>query len=50
MPNTRPEKAISLAPLTTSQALGAALRIKPADLKALEEKSKTAKAAKKIKK
>jgi hypothetical protein len=34
---TRPEKAISLNPLTPSQALAAALRVMPANLKALEE-------------
>ena len=47
MANTRPDKAISLHPLTTSQALAAALRVKPADLKALEEKEKAERAAKK---
>ena len=45
--NTRPEKAISLHPLTTSQALGAALRVKPSDLKVLEDKEKAERASKK---
>ena len=35
--STHPGKAISLHPLTVDQAMGAALRVKPADLKAMEE-------------
>lgn len=46
MGNIRPEKPISLAPLTTAQALSAALRIKPADLKKVEDAEKAKKAAK----
>jgi hypothetical protein len=45
--NTRPKSAISLHPLTPEQALLAALRVDPADLNALEEKEKKAKARKK---
>lgn len=37
---TDKDKPISLKPLTTSQALAAALRIKPADLKAAAEAEK----------
>lgn len=35
--------AVSLAPLTPDQALAAALRVKPADMKKLEEAEKNAK-------
>ena len=35
--------AVSLAPLTPDQALAAALRVKPADVKKLEEAEKNAK-------
>ena len=45
--NTRPANAISLHPLTPHQAIGAALRVKPADLRALEEKERAAKSRKK---
>lgn len=44
--NTRPEKAISLHPLTTGEALSAALQIKLADLKRLEKAYKAKRAAK----
>lgn len=44
---TRPDKAISLAPLSPEQALAAALRVKPSDLKALEEKEKQERTEKK---
>lgn len=37
---TRPDKAISLHPLTPEQALLAALKVKPADLKKLEKEQK----------
>lgn len=40
------DKPISLAPLTTAQALGAALRIKPADLKAVEKAERAKKTGK----
>lgn len=50
MANTRPEKALNLHPLTTSQALAAALRVKPSDLKAVEAREKAMKAGKKEKK
>jgi len=50
MPDTNPKShpgrggiAVSLAPLTPDQALAAALRVKPADLKKLEEAEKIAK-------
>jgi hypothetical protein len=43
------DNPISLAPLTTAQALGAALRVKPADLKAVEDAEKAKRAAKKKK-
>ena len=45
--NTRPERAISLHPLTPAQAIAAALRVKPADVKVLEEKERAAKASRK---
>ncbi len=45
--NTRPERALSLHPLTPQQAIAAALRVKPADVKALEEKERAAKAVRK---
>lgn len=41
--NTHPAKALSLHPLTTEEALKAALRIKPADLKTAMEKGKKSK-------
>lgn len=44
--NTRPEKAISLHPLTIGEALSAALQIKLADLKRLEKAYKAKRAAK----
>ena len=46
MSRDKADKPISLAPLTTSQALSAALRIKPADLKRLEEEEKAKRTAK----
>lgn len=45
--NTRPERAISLYPLTTGAALAAALQIKLADLKRQEKAYKAKRAAKK---
>jgi len=45
--NTRPQRAISLHPLTPRQAIAAALRVKPADLKELEEKALAEKKRKK---
>jgi hypothetical protein len=45
--NTRPQNAISLHPLTPRQAISAALRVKPTDLKALEEKERAEKKRKK---
>lgn len=45
--NTRPKNAISLHPLTPAQALSAALRVNPAELKALEEKARSEKKRKK---
>ncbi|QIF00081.1 hypothetical protein [Roseimicrobium sp. ORNL1] len=40
---TRPDKAISLHPLTAEQAIAAALRVKPADLKKAAQKEREAK-------
>ena len=45
--NTRPKNAISLHPLTPAQAIAAALRVNPADVRALEEKERAAKSRKK---
>jgi len=47
MPAEKRHNAISLHPLTTSQALAAALRVKPADIKALEDAEKAKRASKK---
>ena len=47
--NTRPKSAISLASLTPAQALLAALRVKPADLKAMKSKEKKEKIARRLK-
>jgi hypothetical protein len=46
---SKSDKPISLHPLTTAQALSAALRVKPADLKRLEDEEKSKLAAKKAK-
>lgn len=49
-PKTHPGRggiAVSLTPLTPDQALAAALRVKPADVKKLEEAEKNAKRRKK---
>jgi hypothetical protein len=45
--NTRPKRALSMHPITPEQALLAALRIEPANLKELEEKGRMAKEGKK---
>ena len=47
--NAKAPQPLSLHPLTTDQDLAAALRIKPADLKALEAKEKAERAEKRKK-
>ncbi|HTL30157.1 MAG TPA: hypothetical protein VL282_13085 [Tepidisphaeraceae bacterium] len=52
MPTKKPHpgrrgKAVTLAPLTLEQALGAALRVKPSDMKKLEEADARGKTLKK---
>jgi len=48
--NRRSGAKVSLHPLTTAQALSAALRVKPADLKAMEAKERAERKAKSKKK
>ena len=45
--NTRPANAISLHGITPRQAIAAALRVNPADIRALEEKERAEKSRKK---